>query len=152
MWKIDQHLWLKWSPGGRRPKSRRMAWKVSIHFMHEHLPFGCQSHDSSVEIRNKLEINYLRRRGSSSHAVRSGVKPGAGKRTSWCWLIQPCKLVFLVGPLGFYNRSGGACKILRAPWGIWHEGWSDSGWHTCLVCVQPAYLFPPTTPADSLAC
>lgn len=152
MWKIDQHLLLIWSPRGGRPISRRMALKVSIHFMHEHLPFGCQSHDSSVEIRNKLEINYLR----SSHAVRSGVKPGAGERTSWCWWIQPCKLVFLVGPLSFYNRSGCVCKILRAPWGIWHEGWS---WQrmahmSCFlsICVQPAHLFPPTTPDDSLAC
>lgn len=37
--------------------------------MHEHLPVGCQSHDSTVEIRNKLEINYLRRRGGSSDVV-----------------------------------------------------------------------------------
>lgn len=34
------------------------------------LPVGCQSHDSSVEIRNKWEINYLTER-NGSHAQRS---------------------------------------------------------------------------------
>lgn len=109
--------------------------------MHEHLPIGCQSHDSIVEIRNKLEINYLRRRGSSSHAARSGGKPGAGEQTSWCWWIQPCKLVFLVGPLSFYNRSW-CVKYYASPWEIWHEGWSDSRWHACLVFYQSALSQP----------
>lgn len=61
-----------------------MALKVLIHFMHEHLPFGCQSQQSNVEIGNKFEINYLSRRGSSSHVGVSGMKPGAERQTSWC--------------------------------------------------------------------
>lgn len=47
--------------------------------MHEHLPFGGQPRDSSVEIRNRLEINYLGRMGSGSHAAQSREKPGAGE-------------------------------------------------------------------------
>lgn len=49
-----------------------MALKVLIHFMHEHLPFGCQSQQSNVEIGNKIEINYLSRRGSGSCVVERG--------------------------------------------------------------------------------
>lgn len=76
---------IKCGPRGRKPTSGEKEWplKVWMHFMHEHPSVGCQSHDTIGEIRNKLEINNLRRRGSSSHAVRSGGKPGAGKWTSW---------------------------------------------------------------------
>lgn len=105
--------------------------------MHEHLPVGCQSLDSIVDIRNKLEINYLRRRGSGSHAARSGRKPDTGKRSSWCCWIQPCKLVFQLGLLSFYNRSGCVCKILRYPWVIWVEGWSDSRYTHALFSINP---------------
>lgn len=137
--KLISTYFIKCTPRGKKPKCREEEWplKVWMHFMHEHLPIGCQSHGSIVEIRNKLEINYLRRRGSSSHAARSG-----GKQTSWRWWIQPCKLVFLVGPLSFYNRSWCACKILCTPWGIWHKGWSDREWQACLVFYQSALSQP----------
>lgn len=68
---------IKLSLGGRGRECRRMAFQGWLCFMHEHLPFGGQPRDSSVEIRNRLEINYLGRMGSGSHAAQSREKPGA---------------------------------------------------------------------------
>lgn len=101
-------------PGAESLNLAEWPLKAWTRFMHEHLPVGCQSRDSIVEIRNKWEINYLRRRGSGFHAGRRGGKPGMG-RTSWCWWIQLCKLVCTVGSPSFYKGSGCICKILSTP-------------------------------------
>lgn len=69
---------------GCKNQNPRMALKVLIHFMHERLPFGCQSQQSNVEIGNKIEINYLSRSGGGSHVGESGMKPGAEGKSSWC--------------------------------------------------------------------
>lgn len=86
-----------------------MALKVLIHFMHERLPFGCQSQQSNVEIGNKIEINYLSRRGSSScvvergrSQVQRGRPAGAFGSQHENWPMQP--------PLDFYNRSDCVCR------------------------------------------
>lgn len=118
--------------------------------MREHLPVGCQSHDSTVDIRYKLEINYLRRRGNSSHAGRNGGRPNTRRRTSWCKWIQPCKLSCLVGPQSFYNKSGCVCTYINhylPDWRFCQEGGltadgADASFSINLRSSQPASFLP----------
>lgn len=69
--------------------------------------------------------------------------PGTRRSTSWCRRIQPCKVVCLMVPLSFYNRSGCVWKLVFSPVGDLAPGRSDCGWHICRVSLsQPDSFLP----------